>query len=89
MSDGELLRAVLDQPIVADTMEDGLDALSARLGGGLPRALLAASVQDAVAAGLVRDPVRLPQGALHCHWRLELTPLGRQAALRAAGRPGP
>ena len=40
--------------------------------------------RDAVAAcvrdGLMREPVRLPEGALQCHWHLELTPKGVQAA---------
>ena len=40
--------------------------------------------RDAVAAclreGLIRDPVRLPEGALQCHWHLELTPAGVTAA---------
>lgn len=35
---------------------------------------------DAVAAclrdGLIREPIRLPEGALQCHWHLELTPKG-------------
>lgn len=35
---------------------------------------------DAVAAclrdGSIREPVRLPDGALQCHWHLELTPAG-------------
>ncbi len=39
---------------------------------------------DAVAAclrdGLIREPVRLPQGALQCHWHLELTPKGAAVA---------
>jgi hypothetical protein len=34
------------------------------------------AVAAAVAAGLIREPVRLPQGSLQCHWRLELTPAG-------------
>jgi len=34
------------------------------------------AVADALAAGLIHEPVRLPQGALQCHWRLELTPEG-------------
>src|SRR5664279_2746356 len=45
---------------------------------------------DAVAAcqrdGLIREPVRLPETALQCHWRLELTEAGRAAA-KAARRP--
>jgi len=75
----DLLREISDQAIVADTMEDGLDMLADRLGTDASRAMLAGVVQDAVAAGLLHDPVRLPPGALHCHWHLELTPRGRQA----------
>jgi hypothetical protein len=41
---------------------------------------------DAVAAcqrdGLIREPIRLPEGALHCHWHLELTPAGVKLARR-------
>jgi hypothetical protein len=44
---------------------------------------------DAVAAclrdGLIREPIRLPEGALQCHWHLELTPLGIAAARAARG----
>jgi hypothetical protein len=40
--------------------------------------------RDAVAAclrdGLIREPIRLPDGALQCHWHLELTPKGVAAA---------
>jgi len=36
--------------------------------------------RDAVATALrerlIREPVRLPEGALQCHWHLELTPKG-------------
>jgi hypothetical protein len=39
---------------------------------------------DAVASclrdGLIREPIRLPEGALQCHWHLELTPAGVAAA---------
>ena len=37
--------------------------------------------------GLIREPIRLPAGALQCHWHLELTPAGVAAArqLQAAG----
>ena len=33
---------------------------------------VAASLRD----GLIREPIRLPEGALQCHWHLELTPAG-------------
>jgi hypothetical protein len=29
---------------------------------------------------LIREPIRLPEGALQCHWHLELTPGGVLAA---------
>ncbi|HEY1933944.1 MAG TPA: hypothetical protein VGG99_18185 [Acetobacteraceae bacterium] len=39
---------------------------------------------DAIAAcwrdHLIREPIRLPEGALQCHWHLELTPKGVAAA---------
>jgi len=40
--------------------------------------------RDAVAAcvreGLIREPIRLPEGALQCHWHLEFTAKGAAAA---------
>jgi hypothetical protein len=30
--------------------------------------------------GLIHEPVRLTEGALHCHWHLRLTPSGVAAA---------
>jgi hypothetical protein len=43
-----------------------------------------AAFRDAVAAclrdQLIREPIRLPEGALQCHWHLELTPKGVAAA---------
>jgi hypothetical protein len=39
---------------------------------------------EAVAAcqreGLILEPIRLPEGALQCHWHLELTPKGVEVA---------
>jgi hypothetical protein len=29
---------------------------------------------------LIQEPIRLPEGALQCHWHLELTPKGVQVA---------
>jgi hypothetical protein len=38
------------------------------------------AVARAVHDGYLYDPVRLSEGALQCHWRLELTPKGVAAA---------
>jgi len=35
------------------------------------------TVASCVAEGLARDPVRLVEGALQCHWHLEVTAAGR------------
>jgi hypothetical protein len=48
---------------------------------------------DAVAAclrdSLIREPIRLPEGALQCHWHLELTPAGVAAARQALSNQPP
>ncbi len=36
------------------------------------RETVAACLRD----GLIHEPIRLPEGALQCHWHLELTPKG-------------
>jgi len=77
-----LLRTVLGRPIAADTMEEGLDLLIQRLGDRTSRAAAAAAVQNVVADGLAYEPVRLPPGALQCHWHLKLTPRGQETALK-------
>lgn len=32
--------------------------------------------------GLIREPIRLPEGSLQCHWHLELTSAGVNRARR-------
>jgi hypothetical protein len=71
-----LLRAAA-AGVSADTAEAGL----ARLGLADAQTVLA----ELIAGGLIRDPVRLEPGALQCHWRLELTPAGREAMGRLTG----
>jgi hypothetical protein len=66
----------IDEPNV----EAGFERFQAITGNAIDHA----SFHDAVAAclrdGLIREPVRLEEGALQCHWRLELTPKGVQQA---------
>ena len=38
------------------------------------------AVSECLREGLIREPIRLPEGALQCHWHLELTPQGVAAA---------
>ncbi|HEY0419914.1 MAG TPA: hypothetical protein VGC80_10375 [Acetobacteraceae bacterium] len=66
------------------------EAGRARVEAILARSLAAEEFHDAVAQGLAQgwfhDPVRLLPGALQCHWQLELTPQGVEAA-RALPEP--
>jgi hypothetical protein len=43
------------------------------------------AVAECLHDGLIREPIRLPEGALQCHWRLELTPDGVAAARELRG----
>ena len=49
------------------------------------------AVDTALREQLIREPIRLPEGALQCHWHLELTPKGVEAArfivMAREGRP--
>jgi hypothetical protein len=69
--------------------EPNIDAGFERLQSITGNALDAAQFHDAVAAclrdGLIHEPVRLPDGALQCHWHLELTPKGDAAARALIG----
>ena len=80
---GALLAAAAAGPISADTAEDGVAALATASGEREPA--LRAALAALLAEQLIRDPVRLEPGALHCRWVLELTHSGRDAARRLTG----
>jgi hypothetical protein len=77
-----LLRVAFRHPIREDDADSGISRLAAIAGGALTADEWRAVVAEAVAAGTLHDPVRLPAGALQCHWHLELTPAGVAAARR-------
>ena len=72
----EVLRIAFRHRIVEPNAEAGFERF--RLLSHLPLAAAAfhATIARCVADRLVHDPVRLPEGALQCHWRLELTSEG-------------
>lgn len=45
------------------------------------------AVAECLRDGLIREPIRLPEGALQCHWHLELTPQGVQVARQSKAVP--
>jgi hypothetical protein len=67
--------------LTAETAEAGLAAAAP----GRDPATAAAALATMVTEGLIHEPIRLMPGALHCHWRLELTPSGRDAARSLTG----
>jgi hypothetical protein len=78
----QVLLAAFHHRIREPDSESGLAALARIAGGDVTNDALRAAVAVALAQGLVHDPVRLPPGALQCHWHLELTPAGVAAAQR-------
>jgi len=75
-----ILAAAWHGALRADNAEDGYDRIRAATGAGYDNAALAEAVAVCLARGLIREPVRLPEGALQCHWVLELTQAGVAAA---------
>lgn len=57
----------------------GLARFEAIVGGSVDEGEFRGALARAVAVGDLLDPVRLPPGALQCHWQLELTPKGISA----------
>jgi hypothetical protein len=72
--------------VVADNVEAGCDEAVRLADGALDAPAFHAAVAGCLARGLIREPVRLPEGALQCHWHLELTPAGVAAARNQSGR---
>lgn len=73
-------------------IEAGYDRFRALSAGVLDEDAFRAGIAECLRRGLIREPIRLPEGALQCHWHLELTPAGvaaaRMAASAADRRPG-
>lgn len=80
---GRLLRIGLTQFISAANAELAQAELQRLTDHPLP------NFADAIAAllrdNLIRDPIRLEDQALQCHWRLELTPAGVARARTLTG----
>ncbi len=71
-----LLTTGFHHPIGGATIEEGYAAFLAQADEPLDLSSFANVVAEAVKAGLIEEPVVLPDGALSCHWRLRLTSKG-------------
>ena len=75
-----LLAMALTHRIVEPNIEAGFETFVTLSGGASDYAAFCDAVAAYVREGLIHDPVRLPEGALQCHWHLELTSAGVAAA---------
>jgi hypothetical protein len=75
-----LLTTAFRHAIVEANIEAGYSRFTALANTSLDYEAFCDAVAASIRGGLIREPVRLPEGALQCHWRLELTPAGVTAA---------
>jgi len=83
---GLLLATAFRQPISEANVEAGFERFQALSGGAMDYGAFRNAVDACLRDGLIYEPVRLPEGALQCHWRLELTTKGVAASRALSGR---
>jgi hypothetical protein len=92
---GLLLTTAFRHTINEPNIEAGFARFAAIAGVDVAYAAFCDAVAAALRDGLIREPIRLPEGALQCHWHLELTPKGVETARKLlesrpiAPPPGP
>jgi hypothetical protein len=75
-----LLTTAYRHLIRAPNVETAHESLLAITGSAVSYEAFCDAVADCLRDRLIYEPVRLPEGALQCHWHLELTPAGVAAA---------
>ncbi len=75
-----LLTTALRHSINEPNIEAGYERFRAVTGERADYQSFCDAVATCLREGLIREPIRLPEGALQCHWHLELTPKGVEAA---------
>jgi hypothetical protein len=71
-----LLTTAFRHVINEANVEAGFDQFQSIAGVAIDFDAFRDAVAGALRDGLIREPIRLPEGALQCHWQLELTPKG-------------
>jgi len=74
-------RHVINEP----NIEAGYERFAALTDGAVDERAFREALVACLRDRLIREPVRLPEGALQCHWHLELTPNGVAAARALLG----
>ncbi len=81
-----LLATAFHHSIDEQNIESGFARFHSITGDGIGFEAFCDAVADCLRERLIHEPVRLPEGALQCHWRLELTAKGVRVA-RGEHRP--
>ena len=77
---GPLLITAFRHRISEPNIEAGFAEFLALTGQSITYGAFCEAVAVCLRGRLIREPIRLPEGALQCHWHLELTPVGVAAA---------
>ena len=77
-------RHVIDEP----NIEAGYERFRTITGGEVDFQAFCDAVAACLREGLIHEPIRLPEGALQCHWHLELTPKGVEVVSIDLHKPG-
>jgi hypothetical protein len=80
-----LLTVAFHHPINEPNIEAGYERFRAINGDAVDYAVFCDAVAACQREGLIHEPIRLPEGALQCHWHLELTPKGVAAVRHRNG----
>ena len=83
-----LLTSALRHTISEPNIEAGFERFRLIAGATVDYQAFCDAVAACLREGLICEPVRLPEGALQCHWHLELTPKGVTKARPSSPRPG-
>lgn len=75
-----LLRVAFRHRISEPNIETGYERFLSINGDAVDYAGFCDAVAACLREGLIYEPIRLPEGALQCHWHLQLTPKGVAAA---------
>ena len=75
-----LLTTALRHSISEPTIEAGFELFRAAAGQTVCYQSFCETVAACLREGLIHEPIRLPEGALQCHWHLELTAKGVERA---------
>ena len=81
-----LLRVAFRHPIAEPNIEAGYARFHTLDADALDYPSFCDAIASSLREGLIREPIRLPEGALQCHWHLELTPKGVHAARAISGQ---